>query len=467
MADTLLVDQLARLENLASIPRRELEWLVAHGQFEAHAAGSVVSPKGQHIDRLMIILKGRIGVYVDRGAGERRVMGWPCGEVTGMLPYSRMAAPPGNGRCEADTELLTVHEDQFHAMVSSCPRFTAYAVHLMLDRARHFSASDLQDEKMISLGRLAAGLAHELNNPASAATRSAMLLRTSLDAVDEASRALRASGASARLFDVLARAATTAAASEGGSLSAVARADLEDEVAAWLERHGADPAQAVAIVESGVTQAMLEELTEEATGDALGAALRWLTASCELRSLATTIERASGRIFDLVAAVKRFTFMDSLAGPEFTEVGQGLRDTLTILSSKIKAKGAVVALHVEDRLPRVRAAGGELNQVWLNLLDNALDAIAAFGHVTLTARRDHSRVIVSVVDDGPGIPPDVLPRIFDPFFTTKAPGHGTGLGLDIARRLVRRHQGEITAVSEPGRTEFEVTLQIAPPDSAA
>jgi signal transduction histidine kinase len=213
--------------------------------------------------------------------------------------------------------------------------------------------------------------------------------------------------------------------------------------------------------------AALDELAAEASNNTLDAALRWLAASCETRSLATTIERASARVFELVAAVKRFTFMDNPATPEFTDVSQGLRDTLSILSSKIRAKDAVVNLELEDHLPRVRVAGGELNQVWLNLLDNALDAVPRSGQITVTARRESTRVIVTIADNGPGIPADILPRIFDPFFTTKPPGTGTGLGLDITRRLLRRHHADVTAASSPGRTEFSVRLVAEPAGAAA
>jgi signal transduction histidine kinase len=316
---------------------------------------------------------------------------------------------------------------------------------------------------MLSLGKLAAGLAHELNNPASAAARSATLLRESVEFAIAAVRALEATGASERLFEAIARTCTDAATMPGASgLSAIARADREDEVAGWLGRHGMNQSLAEAIVESGVTIPALDELAALASGDTLAAALEWMTARCETRALATTIERAATRIHDLVGAVKRFTFMDNLAGPEFTDVGQGLRDTLSILSSKTKTKNANVALELEDGLPRVRAAGGELNQVWLNLLDNALDAMPISGHLTVGARREGTRVIVTFVDDGPGIPADVLPKIFDQFFTTKPSGQGTGLGLDIARQLVRQHDGDITVASVPGRTEFKVSLQAEP-----
>ncbi len=463
MPNASLTERLAALERLASVPAAELEWLADHGRLETYTAGTVLFPKGLPIDRLVIVLSGRISGFVDGVSGERRVVSWNRGDITGMLPYSRMTGSPGTGRCETDIELLTVDTRYFPEMVCACPMFTARSVHFMLDRARVFNTSDLRDEKMVSLGKLAAGLAHELNNPASAAARSATLLRESVEFAIAAVRALEATGASERLFEAIARTCTDAGTITGTSgLSAIARADREDEVASWLGRHGMNRSLAEAIVESGVTIPALDELAALTSGDTLAAALEWMTARCETRALATTIERAATRIHDLVGAVKRFTFMDNLAGPEFNDVGQGLRDTLSILSSKTKTKNANVTLDLEDGLPRVRAAGGELNQVWLNLLDNALDAMPISGHLTVSARREGARVIVTFVDDGPGIPADVLPRIFDQFFTTKPSGQGTGLGLDIARQLVRQHDGEITVASVPGRTEFNVSLQAEP-----
>ena len=463
MSNAPLTERLSKLERLASVPATELQWLVDHGRLETYTAGTVVVLKGSSIDRLWIVLSGRLGLFVDRGSGERRVLSWNCGDISGMLPYSRMTDAPGAGRCETDVELLTIPTSDFHEMVSACPVFTAYSVHFMLDRARSFNTSDLQDEKMVSLGKLAAGLAHELNNPASAAARSATLLRESVEFAIAAVRALQATGASERVFEAIARTCTDAGTIPGTTgLSAIARADREDEVADWLERHGMDRSQAEAIVESGVSIPALDELATQASGAMLAAALEWMTARCETRALATTIERSATRIHDLVGAVKRFTFMDNLAGPEFADVEQGLRDTLSILSSKTKSKNANISLQLEEGLPRARAAGGELNQVWLNLIDNALDAMPISGHLTVNARREGARVIVNVIDDGPGIPAEVLPRVFEQFFTTKPSGEGTGLGLDIARQLVRQHDGEITVTSVPGRTEFRVSLLAEP-----
>jgi len=241
-------------------------------------------------------------------------------------------------------------------------------------------------------------------------------------------------------------------------LSPLEQADREDEFADWLMLHNLDSKHAIPLAETSVTAKELDVLANAMSGETLEAALRWIAAGCAARSLAVDIERAATRIYELVAAVKRFTYMDQLAGPDSVDVATGLRDTIRVLASKAKTKGVSITLDVEPNLPRAYANGGALNQVWLNLIDNALDAVPDSGRVQIRAQYEHDWIAVHVVDNGPGIPPDILPRIFDPFFTTKPPGQGTGLGLDIARRLLRRYHGDISVTSRAGQTEFSVRL---------
>jgi signal transduction histidine kinase len=215
-----------------------------------------------------------------------------------------------------------------------------------------------------------------------------------------------------------------------------------------------------------VTVPDLDALAESLSGEVLDAALRWVAYGCAARSLAREIEAAASRIHDIVAAVKGFTQMDRETVAQPLDVGQGLADTLTVLRSKVKRKSATVTVDVDPELPRVQGYGGELNQVWVNLIDNALDAVPDGGHVDVSARQESGKVVVRIADDGPGIPAGIRERIFDPFFTTKPVGEGTGLGLDIVRRLVNRHNGRIEVESRPGRTVFGVSLPAAASASA-
>ncbi|HLA91483.1 MAG TPA: ATP-binding protein [Gemmatimonadaceae bacterium] len=468
MMDAGLVDRVAAHQTLAAAPREELAWLVAHGTLERFAAGEIVSHKGQPVDELYIVLSGAIAHHLDRGGGRKKVMDWRAGDVTGLLPYSRLRTAPGDSIVEQPAEVLSVHRKHIPEMIRECPNVTAALVHVMLDRARVFNASDLHDEKMVSLGRLAAGLAHELNNPASAAVRSAKLLPDALAEADEAARALGAAALTATQRAALDRVRALCLASPVTSvLSPIERADREDTITTWLEGHGGDQDAAAPLAETPLTLDALEALARELDGDALHAALRWLGAGCAARALASDVERGAGRIHDLVSAVKRFTYMDQATVKEPVDVGQGLADTLAVLASKARAKSVAVSVVVPPDLPRVPGFGGELNQVWVNLVDNALDAVGTAGRVEVSARVEGGEVVVRVTDNGPGIPAEHRSRIFDPFFTTKPVGQGTGLGLDIVQKLVRRHDGEIDVESEAGRTRFSVRLPVAAERPAA
>ncbi len=454
-----LINRLASLPNLTGIPRKELKWLVEHGRFAAYEAGTIVGPKGKRVDFLWIILSGKIAIRVDRGAGPRRVREWLAGEVTGMLPYSRMSGPPGDNFVEEKAEVLEIHVKLFPEMIHLCPSFTAYTVHSMLDRVRNFNTSDLQDEKMISLGKLAAGLAHELNNPASATVRDAKLLSEGLANLDAASRMLGAAGLSDAKFAIIQNMrAACLMKPNGSSLSPIQKADHQDKITDWLVRHRLNPDFSLPLADTSITIGQLDELANAIPPEALDLSLKWIIACYTSNSLAVEIEQATARIYKVIDAVKKFTYMDNLADKEFIHVEPGIRDTISVLIAKTKAKNATIKLEIATDLPRVYANGSDLNQVWFSLLDNALDAISKSGYIGIEACSELNRVVVRIVDDGPGISPDIVSKIFDPFFTTKPPGQGTGLGLDITRQLLRRYHGDISVNSQPGRTEFRISL---------
>jgi len=455
-------DLLARLEehrSIGEIPRKELEWLVAHGSLEHYETGTRIVRPGEPVDGLYIILKGRLGHFRDTGGTLRRVIEWCGGDVTGQLPYSRLGLVAGATVVEEPTEIFKVPRGYLDVIPVECPHLTAVLVHVMLDRARTFKSSDLQVEKMASLGKLAAGLAHELNNPASAAARSARLVTEALADADEASRTLGAAQFDPADLEMLEQVRSACLDSlPPGVLSPLERADREEVFAEWLEDHDVDDALATPLSDTSLTIDLLDQLEDALTGDKLRIALRWVATGCTVRSLAQDIERAASRVHDLVSAVKGFTYMDHATAPEPVDISKGLRDTLAVMAAKARAKSASLSIDAPEDLARVRGFGGELNQVWANLIDNALDAVNDGGRVVVTARAEGSSVVVRVIDDGPGIPDEIRSRIFDPFFTTKPVGEGTGLGLDIVRRLVQRNDGHIEVTTEPGSTEFRVTL---------
>ena len=452
-----LMTLLAAHRLVGTAPEAERAWLAEHGVLREFAVGETINRKGQQATDLAIAFSGHMVIRVDRGAGAHKIFDWRGGEISGLLPYSRSASPPNDVVAEEPSVLLFLNKARFPELIRRCPEFTATCVHVMVDRARQFTSADLRDEKLISMGKLAAGLAHELNNPASAVVRGAKLLTESIDASEVAARTLGAAGLSAEQLATIDEVRTMCLKAAPTALrSTLGRSEREDEFEEWLAEHDADERCASVFAETGVTIESVDALADAVAPEVLNATLKWMAAGCNVRSLSAEIETAATRINDLVRAVKGFTYMDHAPTPEPVDIRQGITDTLTMLGGKTRAKNIDVVLALPDDLPQVHAVGAELNQVWMNLIDNALDAVAPNGRVAVTAATEMGRV----TDDGPGIPAEIAGRIFDPFFTTKGVGKGTGLGLDIVRRLLQRHDGEIAVDSAPGRTEFQVRLAL-------
>jgi signal transduction histidine kinase len=457
-----VLDKLASHATLGDAPTAELEWLATHGVVMHAEIGDVIVPKGEPVSGIYIFFAGVAALRTDRGAGSHKIYEMAAGGLGGKLPYSRMTLAPADGVIEQTAEYLEIPAEKIVELTRACPVCTGKMVHAMLDRARQFKISDLHDEKLISLGRLAAGLAHELGNPASAAVRSAKLIAQRIDEADRAAAALGEARLSSEQWAAIRGAVNDCAAtSEFATASALARGDRVEALEDWLSSHDVDEACADPLAETGITVSALDTLATQVRGADLQAAIRWIAAGCGLRSLAYEVDMAASRIHQLVKSVKGFTFMDHAPTSEPVDVRAGINDTFTMLAGKSRAKATEIGLDLPADLPMALAVGAELNQVWMNLIDNALDAVPPDGHVTVQARADRDRISVTITDDGPGIPQEIQGRIFDPFFTTKDVGKGTGLGLDIVRRIVQRLDGEIDLESRPGHTQFRVTLPMA------
>jgi signal transduction histidine kinase len=327
-----------------------------------------------------------------------------------------------------------------------------------------------QSEKLATLGKLSAGMAHELNNPAAATQRGAAQLRETISHLQQTHLRLgelkltRAQLEALLALDQLAG----ERASRPADMDPLARSDREAQLEAWLEERGAEHAWEAAptLVNLGYTPAELETLLARFAPDQFLAVIDWLGDTYNLYSLLEEIGQGAGRIAELVKALKGYTYLDQ-APVQAVDIHEGLDSTLVILRSKLKS-GITVRREYAPDLPRVQAYGSELNQVWTNLIDNAIDATNGEGTVTLRTRRDGEWVLVEVEDNGSGIPEDILPNLFDPFFTTKPPGSGTGLGLNISHNIVvHKHQGRIDVSSRPGKTCFAVRIPIdgVPPEA--
>ena len=467
MEATNLVDRLTAHKTLGAAPREELAWLAAHGVLRRLNDGDLMVTAGAPVDGLYILLTGHVDIFVDRGAGRHKVMDWRAGDVTGVLPYSRLVNSPGDSVAQEPTEILVVHRDHMSALIRDCHQVTSILVHTMLDRARVFTSSGLHDEKMVSLGKLSAGLAHELNNPVSAIERSAALLMERLEDAELATRTLGASRLTDAQHTAIERVQASCLATRAlGVLSPIQQADRENAIGDWLADHGLSDTLAGPLAETAVTLDALDQIAAAVHGSALDAVLRWAASGCSVRAIASEIQDAATRISGLVLAIKGFTHMDQATVAEPVDLASSLGNTVTVLKSKARARSVAVDVDVEPGLPRAQGFVGELNQIWANLIDNALDAVPEGGRVEVTARRERQRVVVRVVDNGAGIPDEVQAHVFEPFFTTKPVGKGTGLGLDIVRRLVSHNDGDIDLESQPGRTEFRVSLPLADVDAA-
>ncbi len=456
-----IIELLASHPTIGKAPREELAWVAEHGTVIKYQQGEVVSSPTLTVPGLVILLTGRLAIYMNRGTGMRKVMEWQAGEVTGMLPFSRLTKSPGNVIVEEPTDVFMIPSNDLPALIRNCYEVTALLVHVMTDRARRFTSADLRDEKMISLGKLAAGFAHEVNNPASAALRDASALADTLTVEEDAARSLCIAGLTgAQLQELDAVWKSIREGAERPSISGLDLADREDEIEDWLRQRRIPEVLAEELARTRATTADLERLGKVLDGAKLETALRWLGAASSARALVENIERAAKRIHTLVAAAKGFTHMDRNPELDAVEISSGINDTVSLLAGKARAKSVAITLNISADLPTVRGYAVEINQIWMNLIDNAIDAAPVNGHVSVTAMVEGADVIVAVADDGLGIPSEIKEQIFDPFFSTKPVGEGTGLGLDIVRRVVHWHNGDVNVDSRPGHTEFRVRLPI-------
>jgi len=442
----------------------QLQWFTASAEELLLSAGDVLFHEGDPADALFVLLDGEVRGRRESAAADAPGFVVQAGEVTGMLPFSRMTHFPLAMRAAAPTRIVRLHKDFFPEMLKRIPELLPRLVAVMADRIREISRVEQQREKLAALGELSAGLAHELNNPASAARRAAESLRESMRDLRRINETLDTQALSREERALLASLEENLVARLGAAplLDALEQSDLEEELASWLKQHDIANGSRIAsgLIEAGVDCAALAKLGARFRGEVLSHVLARVVASVGAERLTREIEASTGRISELVRAVKEYSYMDQAPEQE-VDVHRGIENTLTMLGFRLK-HGVAVKRQYDPAVPRIFAHGSELNQVWTNLIDNAIDAMGGKGELRVRTSREMDFVLVEIVDNGPGIPDAVKPRVFDPFFTTKGVGEGTGIGLDTVYRIVRGHHGEVSFDSEPGRTSFQVRLPIKP-----
>ena len=457
-------DELRPLAILEGLPDGQLAWFCDHGDKIELGTGDRMVERGQPADFMVIVVTGAVQGYEEIGGEWLNVATTRRGEVTGMLPFSRMTHYPRHIVATEPSEVLRIKKTDFQEMMTVSHEVGQRLVAQMSDRVRGDVRLEQQREKMVALGRLSAGLAHELNNPAAAVRRAAAGLAEQLARLPALVMGMVRHDVGEATFTAVDRLGRLASERESPDLSPLERSGREEELTAWLEDHGVAEGWEIAgtLADAGLAVDDLETFTGQVPDAVLADALAWLGGCLGADRMVAEIASSAGRISELIASVKTYSHMDRSPEHKPTDVRQGLDNTLTILGHKLKEKNVRLARDYQGDLPTIPANAGELNQVWTNLIDNAIDAMGDGGQLRIEVRSDDSGVDVKVIDDGPGIPDDVRPRIFEPFFTTKGVGEGTGLGLDIAMRIVKTHRGQIDVQSRPGRTEMFVRLPVAP-----
>jgi len=460
---------MATLEELRSVPLFEhlredqLNWLVEHGEDYFAQPGDYLYHENDESDYFYVVITGELQITKNAADGEIILNTHKIGGFSGEVPLLSGMPYVASARALTLTKLLRFDNQAFREMFSICPVVVSKLFQALQWRIQTTEGLARQREKMSALGVLSAGLAHELNNPAAAVRRSTDQLRESFGKVQPLLVKISRSLDDDQLGKLLSLQQQIAESLRNPEhLDSLTQSDREEELGNWLDDHSVDEAWEIApmFVSAGITGEMLDTLYELIGDESFTDGVRWLEASLMAGTLLNEVERSAVRISDLVKAVKSYSYMDQAPQQEI-DVHDGIEDTLIIMAHKLREHKITIKREYDKTIPRLLAYGSELNQVWTNIIDNAVDAMGMSGTITIRTWADNEDVWVELADTGPGIPEEIQSRIFEPFFTTKDVGKGTGLGLDIAHRtIVQNHHGEIKIVSKPGNTRFQIRLPI-------
>jgi signal transduction histidine kinase len=461
-----IIDELKTITVFADLPEDDLAWLAERMEEKSLNAGDVFAHEGDPLEYLSVMLEGEMHVERPQEPGTPMFIA-RAPQVTGLLPFSRSTKYLGTARIVRPTRSLLLHKKHFPEMLHRMPLLGQRLVGLMSDRIRETTRQETQRDKLMALGKLSAGLAHELNNPAAAAQRAAKSLREAMENVRDASLRLLQHPLSHEqrqaIFQFEREVTDHVAENNPAHLDPMELSDREAEITECLEAHQIKEPWKIAapLAEANADPQKMDALRATIGDDIIGDALRRVASVVTIFGLIHEIDNSTRRISELVGAIKRYSYMDQAAMQE-VNLRDDLENTLTIFGHWLK-KGITVTREYDENTPRVCAYGSELNQVWTNLIDNAIDALNGSGELRIRTWRELDCAAVAIGDNGPGIPEEIRSRIFDPFFTTKDVGEGTGLGLDTVRQIVQKHHGNIELKTKPGDTKFIVRLPIKQP----
>lgn len=458
------LDELKAIPVLSEVPDNQLQWLIAAGEIREMEQGERLFELGEPVDTTTIILGGRVRMCAVQNGKMRELAVLKEQTITGYLPFSRVKTTPGFGECVTKARIFRIPAAKIKEATQLYYELTEALVHTMTSRVRDFTSLQQQNEKMFALGKLSAGLAHELNNPAAAIIRGASAIRSQIQNLPALFKEIVALSIAPEKIDGLNKLLINKIEqTDRPVLSMLAKADCEDELADWLMDHDIKQTDAAEnLVDFGFTIADMEYMNNCVPQPQLHVVLTWINNYLLAEKMAHDIKESSQRISDLVSSVKTFTHMDRDSDKQLLDIHAGIRNTLTMLDYKLRKGNIKFKENFDLGLPQVKAMAGELNQVWTNIIDNAIDAMEGKtdGVLEIRTQQDGPFVCVYIKDNGTGIPQEVQSQIFDPFFTTKDMGKGTGLGLDVVTRIIRQHSGTVKVASVPGNTEFTVCFPI-------